>query len=119
MGSAPGDNTKIMGVVALESVYEPVKSNAGLSINKDPKEFLMKCLIYNINFVGLRTFNISILENVSKFSNVSGNFYAYGSVASITFCHSSAFSCREIGTYLNELLISDNPNTLSHVLSSK
>ena len=36
IGSAPGDNTKIIGVLFWESPKAPSKSNGGLSINLGP-----------------------------------------------------------------------------------
>jgi len=36
IGSAPGDNTKIIGVLFYESPKAPSKSNGGLSINLGP-----------------------------------------------------------------------------------
>lgn len=36
MGSAPGDKTKIIGVVQVESLKDPLRSNTGDSINNYP-----------------------------------------------------------------------------------
>jgi len=58
MGSAPGDNTKMIGVVFYESLNAPIKSNGGLSINFSPRVFFVNSLIPDMSFSSLSTFRI-------------------------------------------------------------
>lgn len=50
IGSAPGDNTKMSGVVDVESLKEPLRSNTGDSMNPLPKIWRTKFLILRISF---------------------------------------------------------------------
>lgn len=50
MGSAPGDSTKIIGVVLVESSNDPRKSNNGDIVKDWSKVSVTKCLTKVINF---------------------------------------------------------------------
>ena len=70
IGSAPGDNTKIIGVAFKESVKAPSKSNGGLSINLGPNSYPTYFFIPKDNFSSRITFNnINFWKGVSLYSN--------------------------------------------------
>ena len=50
MGSAPGDRTKIMGVVGVESWKEPLRSKTGDSMKVFPRILRTKFLINKMSF---------------------------------------------------------------------
>ena len=56
MGSAPGESTKIMGDMLVESLYAPSKSNGGDSINCAPNSVLTNSLMQLTIFSSLNTF---------------------------------------------------------------
>lgn len=53
-GSHPGDNTKIKGVVLLDSLKLAAMFRAGTSMNSCPMWVLMNCLMANMILSGLR-----------------------------------------------------------------
>jgi len=55
IGSAPGERTKIIGVVLVESFAAPSRSNGGLSINLAPSSDDTNSLIPYTNFSNLNT----------------------------------------------------------------
>lgn len=67
IGSAPGLNTKIIGVVQDESLKEPFKSKTGDSINNFPKMCNTKCFINDTSFSSLRSLYIIIFWKISNF----------------------------------------------------
>ena len=79
MGSAPGDRTKIIGVVQVESAKDPFKSNSGEYVKRSPRFSPTNFLISSINFSSVKSFiNNNFWKAFNFLSNAAGNFSSQG-----------------------------------------
>jgi hypothetical protein len=91
MGSAPGDNTKIIGVEADESAKAPERSNCGLSMNFSPSSYFTNSLMPYTSFSSLSTLrSMSFWKGVSLSSYMGGKGIRCGSSLFNTSFHVTA-----------------------------